>query len=553
MRSTSKSHHRQNSYHHHEHDHNTHHASGLQRVGDVTLGLMRLVTEGLVYLLLLGGMLTYGWAADTEREVAILLMLAGCLYPIGLVALGHWNTSQLPAPWLWFCAALVMSGWALIQVWPTAAWATPAMPGAPLGDPRVGESLAAAGISVASAGWMMADPAVGISAAIELAAWWGLALGIWHMASRQNTAARLITALAVVGVIQGLLGAGAFGAGTGNHATGSLYNRNHYGMMMAMLLPIMLGAIRLARHSDDRFNKPLLSGENPLALGYVAVAVAAVGMMASASRAAFLFGGLVLLGYVLHEAWVDAYVERHSKLPEDRPKNRGGELDSAALRQRAAAAEDARVNDHDDDPDRKSIDDRPWYYGTIFTPRRLAPAAVLLVLLLGLLSMVDSRGVQGSLDTSRLDHWRVALDVIHDHPTGIGPGSTWRFLNIYESRHLRQEEAIHVHCDWLQYPMEAGLPAAIIVGILLLAAAAQTTRTWYLADLPINGRRALVRRAAGWSMLACLLGALTDFHLRIPMVAVIFAIVSGLWVSYGWREIKSTIKQSAAAGRMAQY
>ncbi|MFO7653852.1 MAG: O-antigen ligase family protein [Candidatus Krumholzibacteriia bacterium] len=105
-------------------------------------------------------------------------------------------------------------------------------------------------------------------------------------------------------------------------------------------------------------------------------------------------------------------------------------------------------------------------------PRRLALAAVAVMILVPLISLPaviqrrpDTFDLQHPEFARRYDMWRMAVDIVRDHPwTGVGPGGIDAVYHEYKTGMLVDDPAMwsHVHNDLLEVALSHGLPAALI-------------------------------------------------------------------------------------------
>jgi O-antigen ligase len=154
--------------------------------------------------------------------------------------------------------------------------------------------------------------------------------------------------------------------------------------------------------------------------------------------------------------------------------------------------------------------------------------AVLLVTALALYlsraQALDRLRSTGETEEARFEVWGPIARLIGEYfPWGSGIGSFVEVWRIHEPRQLLDGSYLnHAHSDWLEWPMEMGLP-----GMLLLAVAigAWVWRTIQLARLrPRRDTGVVVGRAGAVIVLVLGLASLVDYPIRVPSVAAVLAI-----------------------------
>jgi O-Antigen ligase len=133
-----------------------------------------------------------------------------------------------------------------------------------------------------------------------------------------------------------------------------------------------------------------------------------------------------------------------------------------------------------------------------------------------------------AVEDARADYWGIGLQMIWAYfPFGSGMGS---FVEVYQINepldYLQNKYVNHMHNDWLEIPLTAGLPAVVI---LLVAVASYLLHSWNLWRRKDQDRRA-VKIARLASVLVAIIGlaSATDYPLRTPIMMALFAIAC-LW------------------------
>jgi len=145
---------------------------------------------------------------------------------------------------------------------------------------------------------------------------------------------------------------------------------------------------------------------------------------------------------------------------------------------------------------------------------------------LGLLS----RGAQSSVPV-RLSMYQSGLKLLADAPLwGTGLGSVITVFEPYKES-LVVGVVDHIHNDWLELPLQAGVPAATLVFAALIVFGRRVHSGW-MREASVE-RRFLVG-GGGAAALCFLLHAMVEFTWHIPANAVIFLlIISWLWSQTG--------------------
>lgn len=254
-------------------------------------------------------------------------------------------------------------------------------------------------------------------------------------------------------------------------ATGTFINRNHFAEYLALCLPFAMAALVAPR--DPR--RPGFAGSLTLSrfLGGAALLTGSMGILLSFSRAGLAMGLIaVTVGAAL-----------------------------ATRRRRTLAIAAAAV---------------------------ALPLAVLLL-------WQDARTpgervldsiAEGRRADSRLAVWSAAAELASRCPwTGTGLGT---FASVFPL--VQPAEASgswsHAHNDWLELPLEAGIPGT-------LAAAAVGVALWRRKSKPSSDAPAPYARAAALALGIAALHAVVDFGLRIPALATTVAVIAALALSNG--------------------
>ncbi len=135
---------------------------------------------------------------------------------------------------------------------------------------------------------------------------------------------------------------------------------------------------------------------------------------------------------------------------------------------------------------------------------------------------------------SRIDIWLDGLKAFSNHLlTGMGWGNYPYVEGLYRIHLIDTQRAGHVHCDYLEWAVELGLPGIVFLTTLLWL-------PWWKFTKNLLSHRnhldyALTLRIAGIlsGMLALLTHAFVDFPFHIPAIFFFFAIMLGMLFRYG--------------------
>jgi len=134
---------------------------------------------------------------------------------------------------------------------------------------------------------------------------------------------------------------------------------------------------------------------------------------------------------------------------------------------------------------------------------------------------------------SRAQLWKDTIAIVADFPlAGSGLGSYYGVYMPYSSVSTGTLP-IHAHSDWLQVAAEAGLPGLALM-LTALMAYLLTERRLLRPTLTARTERPL-RAGAVAGVLAMALHAAGEFPLRLPLLALIFAVLAGLSLATGER------------------
>jgi O-antigen ligase len=151
----------------------------------------------------------------------------------------------------------------------------------------------------------------------------------------------------------------------------------------------------------------------------------------------------------------------------------------------------------------------------------IVPLVVIYGWMMGLTPIVD-RFLRVSSGDSRFDFWRNSLAMIRDHPLGIGLGNFKHVFPIYNVSTVSDLSVSHLHNDYLQLLVEAGIPGfvAILTGFIFFLGRS------FSKVKRLSYRRDRLRFFVGVGALSGLVSmafhSFFDFNLQIPANCVYF-------------------------------
>jgi O-antigen ligase len=153
-------------------------------------------------------------------------------------------------------------------------------------------------------------------------------------------------------------------------------------------------------------------------------------------------------------------------------------------------------------------------------------AVVVLGVVVGIGATLRRFALDGLAREDRPRYWANTLEIIGDFPVfGTGLGTFASAYGAYEEDSATELKVSHAHNDYLEAAAELGLAGAGLLLALILSMAVRAFRAW-------RDRRNAQARGLALGGLASLAGAglhaATDFHLRVPANAVLFAVVLSL-------------------------
>ncbi|MDD4872815.1 MAG: O-antigen ligase family protein [Kiritimatiellae bacterium] len=127
----------------------------------------------------------------------------------------------------------------------------------------------------------------------------------------------------------------------------------------------------------------------------------------------------------------------------------------------------------------------------------------------------------------RLSTWHDSLAILRDYPVmGIGANAFRMIFPQYRSATTRKPFE-HIENEYLQIPVEFGLPATAVIIAILFCTAKRCQETWQVE------KNVTILLCVGGMLVAVAVHALTDFALRIPLYFLTVCSMIGLAISPG--------------------
>lgn len=163
-------------------------------------------------------------------------------------------------------------------------------------------------------------------------------------------------------------------------------------------------------------------------------------------------------------------------------------------------------------------------YGLIGT---ISAVGVGLASLIGLAPVLSRFTLQDPLEDGRWKIFDATVQAIGEFfPLGSGPGTYQSVMQRFHPADLLGVTINHAHNDYLEWLLELGLAAAILLAIGLLFYVRQWGRVWKRGEW---AQFRFVQAGAGIALLLMLLHSLVDFNLRIPANAVFTAFLAAIF------------------------
>ncbi len=142
---------------------------------------------------------------------------------------------------------------------------------------------------------------------------------------------------------------------------------------------------------------------------------------------------------------------------------------------------------------------------------------------------LDRLASTDAVEENRFAVWRVTFANLWEYmPFGSGIGSFVEIFNIYEPADMLEYNYWnHAHNDWLEWLLEGGIPAVIV---MVVAIAAWAVKTRGLVQKLYSGQFAIQLGVVGSASILILgLWSLVDYPLRVPSLACLAA-VAAVWM-----------------------
>lgn len=316
---------------------------------------------------------------------------------------------------------------------------------------------------------------------------------------------RILAIVIGIGLLSAVLGVLQFAAGpsspfyfyrisSNGSAVGLLANRNHQGVFLGALFPLIAAYAASTFARDPRRRHDGRASGDPRRWGAAVVAAMLLPVVfATSSRAGVASAAIGISGAMLI-AWPYFLVAIRTAVPG------------------AARAQ--------------SIASRPWFRGVLIT----LGGAGFIAFAVFAVGLSSGNGVDRMLADSHADTelrwpvWQVTWAAVHQFfPFGSGAGSFVSVFEMNEPRALLTPLYInHAHNDYLEMLLEFGLAAPILIGAGFIVLARDAWRVWRN-----DGTRAAVAigRASSIALGQFAFGSLFDYPLRTPLLAAIAVVL----------------------------
>ncbi|MEO8376327.1 MAG: O-antigen ligase family protein [Candidatus Sumerlaeota bacterium] len=450
-------------------------AMGPDRTGDQRRSLMvragDFIASLVVAFIFFGGFVSHGYADDGWVRLIGWLGcgLLGCWSAIGF-AIGRWSGPRMAPARLFLLLLVTTTLLGLIQIMPlpteTVLRFSPTWRG-------IIDSYKSSNIPVPDHLTFAIAPEKAWFSLQHLIAATLFFSGVALLGTHRSTTIALLVIVPCVSVLEGFFGLFNFLIAEAYRASGSVYNANHYAVIVIAGLPLYFAGLAEWKRHSETMSEDVLAGRNPLLIFIGLGVIAALGWITAQSRSSVIVTVIVL------GIW--------------------GMMEIAHFMQR----------------DREE------------TTRSVTSVLIGSIMTL-LLLFVGSLFFQGVLDrlfsgdamsgNSRLKIWQASLHGLREsNYLGVGIGGSEYSINRFANYPLTTEP-IWSHNDILQWLCDLGAPAAFILAIVLVFFGHSVMRSLRSRAGRTSWNQRLLQRAAMAGVAIAVLHAFLDFHLRIPQI-----------------------------------
>lgn len=162
-------------------------------------------------------------------------------------------------------------------------------------------------------------------------------------------------------------------------------------------------------------------------------------------------------------------------------------------------------------------------------------AGLSLAVLVGLVPVLDRFAYEDPLKDARWTIYSSVLQAVNDYlPLGSGAGTFSQAFQRFHPNELTNVFINHAHNDYLEWVMEGGIVAAvIIIGLLVLYALRWLT---LMMQAGAWSTFKFIQVGAGIGLFLILLHSLVDFNLHIPANQIYFAFLAALFFHHAEQE-----------------
>lgn len=418
-----------------------------------------------------------------NRPLALLVLeTLSCLLLIGVFM--RWQqVQQLGRPMLLLLTMLLLLPLLQLIPLPFPLWST-----------LTAQSGFTAALQLAEPGYHQARP-VSLSPALTEFAWLALLpsvlVFVYSFSLKTSVLRALVPVFLVIAAFEAVLGLAQYGAGLSS--SGTYANRDHLAGMLEMALPLSL-----------------------------ALLAASLGSVVSSQRRYYRSWRTKL------RAWLYTYCSRSTLyamlslgllLGLIFTRSRSGIVLVMLMVVLCAIAFSSRLGGRN-------------VYGMMGT---WVAAGLSLAVLVGLVPVLDRFAYEDPLKDARWTIYSSVLQAVNDYlPLGSGAGTFSQAFQRFHPNELTNVFINHAHNDYLEWVMEGGIVAAvIIIGLLVLYALRWLT---LMMQAGAWSTFKFIQVGAGIGLFLILLHSLVDFNLHIPANQIYFAFLAALFFHHAEQE-----------------
>ena len=163
-----------------------------------------------------------------------------------------------------------------------------------------------------------------------------------------------------------------------------------------------------------------------------------------------------------------------------------------------------------------------------------------LAALVGLAPVFQRFTLQDPLTDVRWNLFATSMEAVGKYfPLGSGPGTYSHVYPQFQPIDLSTRFINHAHNDYIEWLVEGGLIAALLILFFFVLYLFQWTKVWTKQQW---SKYRFVQVGAGISLLLIMLHSVVDFNLRIPANMMYFALLAAIFFSYEPEEKEEVIR-----------